>query len=301
MTERCAAPSCADARINEDETDVDCGGPNCPACDTGKACVTNSGCMSQVCVQHACAAPSCDDFTRNGAETGVDCGGGCLGCAAGLPCTQGSDCASLVCTDSVCQAPSCDDGVRNGSEMGSDCGSNCKGCPSGTTCTSSADCASKACTVICESPLHVELFCNDRSPKSNSPQPFFKISNTGTVPFPLSSLSLRYYYTKEDPGIERYNCYTVTGGDCSLLNSAVFGSVVPKKSTADRYMELHFSSKASALGVGKSVEISGAFYVPSYMPFIQANDYSYSPNTDFLSAPQVTLYADGVLIWGTEP
>ncbi len=47
----CGAPSCEDGIQNGDETGVDCGGAECPAC------------------------PTCDDGIQNGSETGVDCGG----------------------------------------------------------------------------------------------------------------------------------------------------------------------------------------------------------------------------------
>ena len=47
----CGPPTCDDGIQNGDETGVDCGGPDCPAC------------------------PTCDDGIQNGDETGVDCGG----------------------------------------------------------------------------------------------------------------------------------------------------------------------------------------------------------------------------------
>ncbi len=47
-----APPTCNDGIQNGNETGVDCGGPDCPACP-----------------------PSCTDGIQNGNETGVDCGG----------------------------------------------------------------------------------------------------------------------------------------------------------------------------------------------------------------------------------
>ena len=47
--------TCADGILNQDETDIDCGG----ICD---------------------ACPTCDDNIQNGDETGVDCGGSCDPC-----------------------------------------------------------------------------------------------------------------------------------------------------------------------------------------------------------------------------
>ena len=59
-TAPCGPASCTDGIQNGDETGVDCGGPDCPAC------------------------PTCEDGVQNGDETGVDCGG--------------SDCAPCPCT-----------------------------------------------------------------------------------------------------------------------------------------------------------------------------------------------------------
>ncbi len=53
-------PTCDDGIQNGEETGVDCGGPDCPAC------------------------PTCDDGVQNGSETGVDCGGpDCPPCSSG--------------------------------------------------------------------------------------------------------------------------------------------------------------------------------------------------------------------------
>ena len=46
-------PNCVDGILNNDEEDVDCGGPNCGPC------------------------PTCEDGEQNGGEEGVDCGGPC--------------------------------------------------------------------------------------------------------------------------------------------------------------------------------------------------------------------------------
>ena len=298
---RCVEASCSDGRKNQDETDIDCGGAHCLGCDTGGACMSNSGCMSSVCLQHECAAPTCDDFTRNGDENSVDCGGSCDGCPAGIPCESNDACASLVCSEGLCQAPRCDDGVKNGSESDRDCGTGCTPCAINRSCISNDDCMSKACAETCLTTLRVELLCSEHNSSTNEARPFFRIVNGGKLPFALSSLSLRYYYSRETTAAEQYNCYSVTGGNCSLLNPAAFGDVSPKTSTADRYLELHFAAKAATLAVNQSVEIQGAFFLTNHPAFIQTNDYSFSTSAVFLSSDHVTLYANGVLIWGVEP
>jgi hypothetical protein len=131
-TKTCQAPSCNDSKLNGNETDVDCGGGDCPACDHGKLCMNGSDCQSLVCSCPAsdptCAMPtcqvgSCDDGVMNGTEVAVDCGPTCLGqCQTDDPCLDNNWCLSGVCDNDVCQAPTCTDQVKNGTETGIDCG-----------------------------------------------------------------------------------------------------------------------------------------------------------------------------------
>jgi hypothetical protein len=73
--------TCVDGLENNTETDVDCGGPDCPACDDELKCDLATDCASQVCTDQACAAPTCFDGATNQDETDIDCGG-----AACAPC-----------------------------------------------------------------------------------------------------------------------------------------------------------------------------------------------------------------------
>jgi hypothetical protein len=99
--------TCSDAEQNGDETDVDCGGPVCPACVEGSGCSVGSDCTSGVCSAGVCQAPACTDAVQNGDETDVDCGGSCPACPDGYACGVDSDCESGICDGGVCQsAPS---------------------------------------------------------------------------------------------------------------------------------------------------------------------------------------------------
>jgi hypothetical protein len=48
------APTCYDNAKNGLETDVDCGGPKCPSCGTGKQCTTDKDCRSKLCRDSVC-------------------------------------------------------------------------------------------------------------------------------------------------------------------------------------------------------------------------------------------------------
>jgi hypothetical protein len=122
-------PTCGDNVVNEDETDVDCGGQICTPCNTGKRCVVAMDCRSIICTAGACVAPSCSDGIVNGSESDVDCGGpDCPRCADGRACAGDNDCVSRVCTGAACQTPSCSDGFKNGDETAIDCGGSCPPC-----------------------------------------------------------------------------------------------------------------------------------------------------------------------------
>jgi len=59
-TKHCDAPSCMDQVVNQEETDTDCGGPNCPKCTNGHNCRAASDCSSGLCQTKLCvpAAPT---------------------------------------------------------------------------------------------------------------------------------------------------------------------------------------------------------------------------------------------------
>jgi hypothetical protein len=53
-TGSCVAPSCTDHVRNGTETDVDCGGSNCPRCARTERCASPSDCESGSCSQATC-------------------------------------------------------------------------------------------------------------------------------------------------------------------------------------------------------------------------------------------------------
>jgi hypothetical protein len=149
----CVASQCDDHRVDGAETDVDCGGPACPACPTGEVCKVDDDCATFACdaYMRVCITNACDDHRQDRAETGVDCGGGtCSQCALGKGCLVPSDCASGVCDTlmHVCIASQCQDHVKDGTETDVDCGGPCCSsgsqgcCAPGEHCGTNFDCVS---------------------------------------------------------------------------------------------------------------------------------------------------------------
>jgi hypothetical protein len=57
MALKCVSNTCADHRQDAMETDVDCGGPVCSACQVGMKCLVNTDCLAGFCTQgvpHVC-------------------------------------------------------------------------------------------------------------------------------------------------------------------------------------------------------------------------------------------------------
>jgi uncharacterized protein (DUF983 family) len=48
-------PYCYDGIINQDESDVDCGGKICDACELGKSCFRDDDCAFGICINNVCA------------------------------------------------------------------------------------------------------------------------------------------------------------------------------------------------------------------------------------------------------
>ena len=153
-----------DDMLGQLETDVDCGGPDCPQCFFGKACKGASDCISNFCHPlGVCSEPACGDGLYDPVnELGPDCGLMCVGlCVVGDPCVSDDDCAgAAVCgMSNVCVIdPLCGNSMFDPGETGTDCGGVCgPSCKVGELCNDNADCISNDCAEVCVPPPH----CSD--------------------------------------------------------------------------------------------------------------------------------------------
>lgn len=140
-----APPGCVNEMRDDEETDIDCGGPSCSGCANGLMCQTNSDCQSDACGEDL-RCTSCPNGATDGLETDIDCGGSeCPACQNGQACQMNSDCASDMCgADQVCA--SCPNGTNDGFETDTDCGGmDCPACEVGLSCLVNSDCQSGVC------------------------------------------------------------------------------------------------------------------------------------------------------------
>jgi hypothetical protein len=129
----------------------------------------------------------------------------------------------------------------------------------------------------------------------------------------MSEITLEFFYTAQSvlttPGVD---CYQVMPGACpnpNMLTSSsspvlvVFRPYTPATATADSYMLVAFT--------GITIPAGGSLLVrlglhnttsTSTSKFDMTKDYSYTAaDTAFTDAPNIPLYYNGILLWGTPP
>jgi hypothetical protein len=123
----CVSQACANDVKDGNETDVDCGGGDCPPCQNTEECLVYSDCQSRFC-----------DTSGGGGGSG---GSGTAGVCA--PCTDDNDCAPVP--NAKC------DVNQNGGEC-------VDALPLGAPCSSASSCVSGNCpsddSVCCDEPCH---------------------------------------------------------------------------------------------------------------------------------------------------
>ena len=128
-----------------------------------------------------------------------------------------------------------------------------------------------------------------------------QLVNNGANPVPLSSLTVRYWFTEDGTQALQYACdYTSVG--CANVTSS-FVTVSPARTGADHYLQLGFTSGAGSLAPGASTGgIQNRIYQANYATMTQTNDYSFNAaDASFTANPHITVYYNGTLIYGTEP
>jgi hypothetical protein len=153
---------------------------------------------------------------------------------------------------------------------------------------------------------------------TGSIKPHFSVVNRGKKLVPLAQITLRYWYTADGPTsssnyqelmLDYAEVGRLTNGRTTVVLS--FGPVMPPQPNADTYLQVAFKGPDS-IGPGQMTvdktpfletkQIEVAAHWPGYNPkYDQTNDYSYAAKAAYADWPKVTLYQNGVLVWGTEP
>jgi hypothetical protein len=133
-------------------------------------------------------------------------------------------------------------------------------------------------------------------------RPLINLFNDGSSDVPLAELTVRYWYTIDGALPETFACdSTFVGGGCGSV-TGTFASVSPTRAGADSVFEVGFLPAAGNLAAGGQTQQSLVRFAKSdFSAFDESNDYSHGTWSAFMDAPHLTVYRNGVLIWGTEP
>jgi hypothetical protein len=169
---------CTDGQQNFGESDVDCGGANCPGCATGQTCDDNGDCASSHCVDGICCNTACGGLCESclAADTG-----GTDGTCAPIPSGSDPDNECTAQSQSTCGTT----GLCSGSgtcafwSSSTPCGStqSCSGgietkqdyCNGAGTCIDNGtvacapySCGTTACAVTCSisNPCNPGYYCD---------------------------------------------------------------------------------------------------------------------------------------------
>jgi hypothetical protein len=160
-----------------------------------------------------------------------------------------------------------------------------------------------AVTAAASSGLVVQDRSHDNDNPDNQLYAHYMILNNGTTAGPLSSLTMRYWFTNEAPSDPlEFDCdyALVTCADVT----ANFVSLSAPLTMANSYIQIGFTAAAGSIAPGgSSGEIQTRIHHVGWSNFITTDSYSFISDESFVykNTQTVTLYQNGVLVWGTEP
>ena len=133
-------------------------------------------------------------------------------------------------------------------------------------------------------------------PLTTQLMPEIEVVNKSAKPIDLATVTVRYWFTADtsNPAL-RYTC-TYAAAGCGTI-TATF--VKTGGQNADHYLLLQLSG---TLAPGASTGlIQQRMTMTNLGLFTQSNDYSYGSSMSSQTWTHITAYANGTLIWGTEP
>jgi gliding motility-associated-like protein len=152
-------------------------------------------------------------------------------------------------------------------------------------------------------PLNLQLQYQDGDAgqlTNNIIRPYVKIMNADSVGVAYSELTMRYWLTAENyAGINTWVDYAQLGNNNVTLK---YVPLVQPRNGAFGYIEYSFSAVGNLAGNSNTGQIQTRFANQDWADLNEADDYSYQSNTsNYINNNHITLYRNGVLVWGVEP
>ena len=151
--------------------------------------------------------------------------------------------------------------------------------------------------------LKVQDRSHDNENPDNTLYALYQIINTGTAAVPLSSLTMRYWFTNAtpaDPLVFECDWAQVSCGN----TTSRFVTLASPVAKANTYVEIGFKAAAGSVAPGRgSGEIQTRIHHVNWSQFITTDSYSFISDESFVykDTQTVTLYLNGALVWGVEP
>jgi endoglucanase len=147
----------------------------------------------------------------------------------------------------------------------------------------------------------------DRSHDNDNPDNnlyfHLEVANGGTVAAPLSSITVRYWFTNETPSDPLVFACDYAQVTCANVTSK-FVSLTTPLTKANSYLEVGFTAAAGSIAPNtNSGEIQMRIHHANFSNFNTAESYSFIADPSFVYKPSTTItaYINGVLVWGQEP
>ena len=127
-------------------------------------------------------------------------------------------------------------------------------------------------------------------------KPEFIIANSGSTPISLDAIDLSYWFTDDTDQPFIFHCDWAEIGCANVLGEF---QISP---SGNRYLRIHFLPGSEPLLPGQDTgEIKVRFNRADWSEYRQADDYSFSPASDYQDWERVTLAVNGQIVWGSEP
>ncbi|MCJ8164279.1 carbohydrate-binding protein [Pontibacter sp. E15-1] len=133
----------------------------------------------------------------------------------------------------------------------------------------------------------------------NSIETQLELVNTGGSAVSLDDVTLRYWFTAEEFAPLTFFCDWAQIGAANI--NSKFVTSTPARTGGYTYLELSFAAGLELASQAGTGPIQTRVAKNDWTDFDEKDDHSYLPSSSFLENAHITLYKNGVLIWGEEP